>query len=109
MPHTSRIPRNRREAVNTTTSIRVEFFGIPRRRAGVAETTVAIEGPTVRLGTIVAELAARFPELAKECFQGEQLRPTVAANVSGREFLSDPDARLRAGDSLLLLSADGGG
>ena len=90
-------------------SIRVEFYGIPRHRAGVAETLVDIDGESARLGSVLALLGSRYPQFAKDCLQGERLQPTVAANVSGRRFVSDPDASIQSGNALLLLSADGGG
>ena len=86
-------------------SIRVELFGIPRDRAGVAETTA--EGPD--LAGVLADLAVRFPGLAESCFDGPHLRPGYVANVNGDQFVSDPHTLLRAGDALLILSADAGG
>ena len=41
-------------------SIRVEFYGIPRRRAGVAETLVDIDGESARLGSALVLLGARL-------------------------------------------------
>jgi molybdopterin converting factor small subunit len=90
-------------------NIRVEFFGIPRRRAGVAETVVRLNSDEIRLGDVLVNLASRFPALAADCFRGERLRKGVAVNLDGRRFLTDPDTRLQNGDCLLVLSADGGG
>ena len=86
-------------------SIRVELFGIPRHRAGVAETTA--EGPD--LGGVLGDLALRFPGLAESCFDGPRLRPGYVANVNGDQFVTDPQTQLCAGDALLILSADAGG
>ena len=82
----------------------VEFLGIPRQRAGVAD--LEIEAGT--LGQVLHELAARFPEL-HELVAGGQLHPSIVANLNGDEFVSDPDRELTASDHLLILSADVGG
>jgi molybdopterin converting factor small subunit len=85
--------------------VNVELFGIPRARAGVATTTA--EGDC--LGDALADLAARFPELANTCIDGRALRPGYTVNLDGERFVTDPDTRLRDGDRLMLLSLDAGG
>jgi hypothetical protein len=67
-----------------------------------------LQGP-VTLGTVVACLAAEFPQLAGECFGGNRLRAGYIANVDGRRFLSDPDCLIDDNTSLLIMSADAGG
>ncbi len=76
-----------------------------RARAGVATTTAAGDC----LGDVLADLAARFPDLATTCIDGRQLRPGFTANLDGQRFITDPDTRLEDGDRLLLLSLDAGG
>ena len=44
-------------------SIHVEFYGIPRSRAGTAD--AAAEGAT--LGEVLSHLARQFPDLAADC------------------------------------------
>lgn len=87
------------------TQVRVEFFGIPRARAGVSETLA--EGDS--LGELVLELSQRFPKLGESCFDGPQFRPGYTANLSGDKFTTDPAAPLRENDSILILSLDAGG
>ena len=82
----------------------VEFLGIPRQRAGVAD--LEIEAGT--LGQVLRELADRFPEFHQLVANG-QLHPSIVANLNGDEFVSDPDRQLAANDHLLILSADVGG
>ena len=82
----------------------VEFLGIPRERAGVAD--LDIEADT--LGQLLSELVARFPDL-RELVPNGELHPSVVANLNGDEFVSDPDRALAEGDHLLILSADVGG
>lgn len=86
-------------------SVTIEFFGVPRSRAGVAKTTA--DGDS--LGDVLAGLLERFPRLAEACFDGDRLRPGYVANVNGERFVSDPATSLKAGDALLILSADAGG
>ena len=86
-------------------SITVEFFGIPRQRAGVASATA--EGSC--LGEVLLDLAARYPELAKVCFDGKGLKTGFIANLNGRRFVADPETPLEDGEPLLILSADVGG
>jgi molybdopterin converting factor small subunit len=82
----------------------VEFLGIPRERAGVSE--VEIEAET--LGQLLGTLALRFPDL-RELITECGLHPSVAANLNGDEFVSDPNRLLAAHDHVILLSADAGG
>jgi molybdopterin converting factor small subunit len=82
----------------------VEFLGIPRERAGVSE--VELEAET--LGQLLGTLAIRFPDLG-ELITERGLHPSVAANLNGDEFVSDPNRLLGAHDHVILLSADAGG
>jgi molybdopterin converting factor small subunit len=82
----------------------VEFLGIPRARSGVSE--LEIEAET--LGQLLGTLAARFPEL-RELIAVDRLHPSIAANLNGDSFISDPDTQLAKDDHLLILSADAGG
>ena len=82
----------------------VEFLGIPRERAGVSE--LEIDAGT--LGQLLGTLAVRFPGLA-ELIPHSTLHPSLAANLNGDEFVSDPATPLAAGDRILILSADVGG
>jgi molybdopterin converting factor small subunit len=82
----------------------VEFLGIPRERAGVAD----LELEAATLGQALALLAARFPDLG-EFIAGGSLHPSLAANLNGDEFITDPRRALADSDHLLILSADVGG
>ncbi|MEX2119388.1 MAG: MoaD/ThiS family protein [Pirellulales bacterium] len=86
-------------------SISVEFFGIPRERAGVAATTA--EGQ--RLDQVLTGLGERYPRLADACIESGRLKPGYAANLNGDRFVTDPATPLEPGDALLILSADAGG
>lgn len=82
----------------------VEFLGIPRERAGVAD--LEIEAAT--LGELLDALASQFPELRELIANGE-LHPSVVANLNGDEFVTDRSRPLAHDDHVLILSADVGG
>jgi len=82
----------------------VEFLGIPRERAGVSE--LEIEAET--LGQLLGALSERCPALG-ELISEERLHPSLAANLNGDEFVSDPETALSSDDRILILSADAGG
>ncbi len=86
-------------------TVRVEFFGIPRERAGVT----AIDVRATTLGTVCEALRVQLPPFAAACLDGNRLRPGYLANINGRVFASDPQTPLQPGDSVLILSADAGG
>ena len=82
----------------------VEFLGVPRQRAGVAE--LVVEART--LGQLLETLADRLPALS-EVIVGDRLHPSFTANLNGDEFINDPGTPLREDDCVLILSADAGG
>jgi len=86
-------------------AITVEFYGVPRERAGVASALAA--GASLR--DVLADIGRQFPRLAESCFEGSRLGRAYAANVNGQRFVSDPETALRPGDTLLILAADAGG
>lgn len=84
--------------------IRVEFLGIPRERAGVAD----LELQADTLGQLLAALASRMPSLS-ELILKDRLQASFVANLNGDQFVSDPDTPLHDDDCVLILSADAGG
>jgi len=82
----------------------VEFFGVPRERAGVPELEVHAD----TLGQLLSMLADRLPSLS-EIIEDDRLHPAFVANLNGDRFVTDPGTPLRADDSVLILSADAGG
>ena len=82
----------------------VEFLGIPRERAGVSE--MEIEAFT--LGEALGLLSARCPALS-QLITADGLHPSIAANLNGDAFVSDPETALVENDRLLILSSDVGG
>ena len=86
-------------------SVNVEFYGIARRRAGVAETTSA----GVTLGEVLRDIGRQFPEFALDCLSGDALNAGFAANVNGETFVREPATTIADGDTLLIMSSDAGG
>ena len=84
--------------------MRVEFFGVSRERAGIAERSANAR----TLGELLAILAADHPSLA-ELLPDNHLHPALAANLNGDRFVRDPHTPLKDDDCVLLLSADAGG
>ena len=82
----------------------VEFLGVPRQRAGIAELDVEAE----TLGQLLQALSHRLPSLA-ELIEGDRLHPAFVANLNGDQFISDPATALAANDYVLILSSDAGG
>jgi len=82
----------------------VEFLGIPRERVGISELEVQAE----TLGQVLGALAARFPRFS-ELVTSNGLHTSIAANLNGDAFISDPETTLADDDCLLILSADAGG
>ncbi len=86
-------------------SVRVEFFGIPRERAGCS----AREFEASTLGELLKQTADEFPRFAEGCLTENRLREGYLANINGRTFTTDPEASLQDGDCVLIVSADVGG
>ncbi len=86
-------------------SVRIEFYGIPRQRAGVD----SVDVDACSVAAALAALDVRIPEFARACLSHGRLRAGYVANLNGRKFLSDPHTPLHDGDALLILSTDAGG
>lgn len=86
-------------------AIRIEFFGLPRHRAGIAE----IDLCAATLGDALCEARKRLPQLEQICLPDGTLSGGYLANLNGRQFVSDPKTPLTVGDCVLILSSDVGG
>jgi len=82
----------------------VEFYGIPRERAGTAR----LEVDANTLGELLRTLATQMPALG-EFICKDRLQSAAVANLNGERFVSDPVTPLNGSDCLLILSADAGG
>jgi molybdopterin converting factor small subunit len=82
----------------------VEFFGVPRERAGISELDVQAE----TLGELLGTLKARIPRFGN-LISDHRLHPSFIASLNGDRFVSDPGTPLAKSDCVLILSADAGG
>ena len=86
----------------------VEFFGVPRQRAGLS----GLEMNAATLGQLLTALAAQIPSFGKFIGtdgQGSRLHPAFVANLNGDRFVTDPHTPLAKNDRVIILSADAGG
>ena len=87
--------------------VRVEFFGMPRQRAGRAALDVEVD--VLTLGDVLADVARQLPEFAQQCLDGSRLKPGLLANLNGLRFTTDSQTPLADQDCVLILAADVGG
>ena len=85
--------------------VQVEFYGIPRQRAGIA--SIVIEATNV--GELLDNLSNELPKFAQACLTDRSLNPEFLLSVNGRHFTRDVTEVLAANDRILILSADVGG
>jgi len=83
----------------------VEFFAVPRMRAGRAQLEVRA-GPAI---AVLQEVVAKCPGLSDLLTPAGRLSPHYLLSLEGEEFLTDLSRELSPGSRLLLLSADAGG
>lgn len=88
-------------------SIEVEFFGIPRLRAGVCRVTVRAEYATP-LADVLAALHFECPGFAAACLDGDRLRDGFIASIDGEVFTTR-DVLVECGNAVLIMSTDAGG
>ena len=88
----------------TAASVTVEFFGVPRLRAGRAELHV----PAGTAAEVLAAVEQACPGLAGLIRAG-RLSPFYLLSVDGQRFVADLGQEVGPGERLLLLSADAGG
>lgn len=86
-------------------SIRIEFYGIPKQRAGVD--VIDVEAAT--LDEAFQQISEQLPQFADACLAGSRLQPSYLANINGEHFTTDLRTPLEPGDTVLILSADAGG
>jgi molybdopterin converting factor small subunit len=85
-------------------TMRVEFLGVPRQRAGISQLEVQAD----TLAQLLGKLSAQIPLLG-ELIAADRLHPSLVANLNGDRFVSDPSTPLNQNDCVLILSADAGG
>ncbi|MBI3409015.1 MAG: MoaD/ThiS family protein [Planctomycetes bacterium] len=85
--------------------ITVEFYGMPRARAGRKEIHVS----AATIGEALAAIVEACPALKDLRQPDGRLAPHYLLSVDGEPFVVDTTQALKAGDRLLLLWADVGG
>ena len=86
-------------------AVTVEFYGVPRARAGRKELTVS----AATAGDAIAAVVVACPNLAGLRRPDGRLAPEYLLSLDGERFVTDLAQPLRPGDRLVLLSADAGG
>ncbi len=85
--------------------VTVEFFGIPRQRAG--RTELVVEADTV--AEMMATVKAACPGLGDLVEKDGRLASHYLLSIEGKGFVKDVCQVLAPGTRVLLLSADAGG
>ncbi len=83
--------------------VRVEFYGLARLRAGVAN--MQVEAAT--LGSSMALVSVKCPDL-RPVLDG-RLAPEYLVSLDGVRFTTDLGRELADGECVLVLGADAGG
>jgi molybdopterin converting factor small subunit len=83
----------------------VEFFGIPRQRAG--QVSMVVKAQT--LGQVLGALRTALPGFQDLLRSDGRLAPQYRMSLDGQRFLEDLQEVIPPGARLLLLSADVGG
>jgi molybdenum cofactor guanylyltransferase len=91
-------------------SCTVELFGMAQMLAKTKTVSLALPQDAT-LSHLFSALAERLPILVGRVITAEKTRLAsgCACNVNGLEFIRNPTARVKAGDRILILSADAGG
>lgn len=91
-------------------SCTVELFGMAQMLAKTKTVSLALPQDAT-LSHLFSVLAERLPILVGRVISPEknQLASGCACNVNGLEFVRNPSAKVKAGDRILILSADAGG
>jgi molybdopterin converting factor small subunit len=88
-----------------TPLITVEFYGVPRQRAGRPELAVR----AAQLGEALHAVQQACPKLSDLINADGRLASHYLLSIDGAGFVTDMDETLESGARVLLLSADAGG
>jgi molybdopterin-guanine dinucleotide biosynthesis protein A len=93
-----------------TVSCTVELFGMAQMLAKTKTVSLALPQDAT-LSHLFSALAEKLPMLVGRVITAEknQLAGGCACNINGLEFVRNTTARVKAGDRILILSADAGG
>lgn len=85
--------------------VTIEFYGIPRARAGRKDLVVS----AATVGAALVAAASECPNLAGVVGPDGELAAHYRLSLDGEFFVTNLAHALHSGDRLLLLSADAGG
>ncbi len=94
-------------------SCTVELFGVARLTARTSRVALTLSAEAT-LGDALTVLGVECPALLGSVLSADEaghasLQSGYTCNINGQDFVRDAHTRLRAGDSLLILSSDAGG
>lgn len=87
------------------THVTVEFFGIPRQRAGMPE--LSVQAGT--LGEVLSSVENNCPGLKGLVQSSTGLTAAYRVSINGQRFVENLEETLAPGERILILSADAGG
>ena len=93
------------EFVHNAPKVTVEFFGMPRQRAGRAQLIVRAR----KIAELLALVKQACPGLADLTHEDGKLARHYLLSINGNGFVGDGQQTLEPGLHVLLLSADAGG
>lgn len=99
------MPKNKRSVQHEKAMVTIEFYGIPRQRAGCAE--LVLEAGTV--GELLEKIQEKCPGLKGLVSKDRRLPKEFLLSINGERFVSGLEDPLKPGERILLLSADAGG
>jgi len=85
--------------------VMVEFYGVPRHKAGRAQLSVRAR----TIGEMLLAVQESCPGLAGIVQADGRMAPHYLLSIDGRQFTANASDRLTAGARVLILSADAGG
>jgi hypothetical protein len=88
-----------------TGQVIVEFYGIPRQRAGCAELRL----PPGTVAEVAAQVRRSCPGLSGLMDDQGHWAKEVLLSINGERFVTDMSEQLEPGVRVLVLSADAGG
>jgi molybdopterin-guanine dinucleotide biosynthesis protein A len=86
----------------------VELFGVPRMLAKTKSVTLELAAGAT-LAQVLSALAEKLPMLAGRVIGASGLISGYTCNINGLDFVRTPNAKIKSGDKIFILSADAGG
>jgi molybdopterin converting factor small subunit len=91
------------------TVMRVEFFGLARKYAGVSQFDLQMNENRTTLGDLIEQLQSGMPQLVDRCFVDREIAAGFIVNLDGKRFVRDNRTDLADSQNVFLMSIDAGG